>query len=66
MAEEKHDNKSPLRGGDLALQPVISVLVCGAVGYGVDQWLGVAPWGMLVGGILGFVAAMRVLWQAVK
>jgi ATP synthase protein I len=38
-----------------------SVLLLGALGYGLDRWLGTGPW-LLVGGLLfGFAAGMYLL-----
>ncbi|NBX86675.1 MAG: hypothetical protein EBQ80_05535 [Proteobacteria bacterium] len=45
---------------------VMSVLVGGGIGYGLDVWLGWAPWGMVVGGVLGFLAAMRQVWKVMQ
>ena len=38
-----------------------SVLAGGLIGYGVDSWLHIRPFGMLAGGALGFAAGIREL-----
>jgi F0F1-type ATP synthase assembly protein I len=32
-----------------------SILVLGGVGYAVDHWRGTAPWGLIIGLVLGIV-----------
>lgn len=38
-----------------------SVVVGGLMGYGLDHWLHTQPFGMLIGGALGFAAGIREL-----
>jgi ATP synthase protein I len=38
-----------------------SVVVGGLMGYGVDYWLHSRPFGLLIGGALGFAAGIREL-----
>ena len=38
----------------------------GGLGYGVDRWLGSAPWGVFVGLLLGFVVGFYELVKAVR
>jgi len=33
----------------------------GAIGWGIDAWLGTEPWGMLIGGLLGVTGGMYLL-----
>ena len=44
-----------------------SILLLGLIGYGLDRWLGSAPWllltGLLVGLIVGFYELARVIWR---
>jgi F0F1-type ATP synthase assembly protein I len=33
---------------------IVALLVCGGIGYAIDRWVThSAPWGMLVGGVIG-------------
>lgn len=43
-----------------------AVLVGAALGYGADKFLGTAPWGLLVGLILGFAAGVMNVIRAAK
>lgn len=43
-----------------------AVLVGAALGYGADNFLGTAPWGLLVGLILGFAAGVMNVIRAAK
>jgi ATP synthase protein I len=48
----------------LGINFFVSVIVGGAMGYGLDVLLGTKPWIMLLVGIpLGFAAAFRELWR---
>lgn len=38
-----------------------SVIAGGLMGYGLDHWLHSRPFGMLIGGALGFAAGIREL-----
>lgn len=41
----------------------ILTVVGGFIGYQIDGWLQVEPWGMVAGFILGFVAGMAALFR---
>jgi F0F1-type ATP synthase assembly protein I len=43
-----------------------AIVGLGAVGYGVDVWLGTKPWGMFVGLLLGLVVGFYELSKAVR
>lgn len=60
---EKHPNMS---GADLGLNFIISILICAAGGYGLDNLLNTPPLFMLLGFFLGFAAGMYVIWQKIK
>lgn len=47
---------SAMAGLEIGLRLVVGVLVCGALGFALDTWLGSLPWLMLLGGVLGFVS----------
>jgi F0F1-type ATP synthase assembly protein I len=38
-----------------------AILLFGAVGYGVDHWLGSGPWAMLTGLVAGFLVGFANL-----
>jgi F0F1-type ATP synthase assembly protein I len=61
-APEKRD----FSGAEVGINLLVSVLVAGALGYGLDRWLGWAPWGMLGGGALGFAAWLRTVWRLMR
>ena len=42
----------------LSTEFVAAILVGTAIGYGIDQFAGTAPWGMIVFLMLGFVAGV--------
>jgi ATP synthase protein I len=45
---------------------VVTVLVCGALGWGLDRWLGIAPGGLLIMTLVGFIIGMVNLWRAMN
>lgn len=54
------------KGYTLGLQFVVSILVGTAMGYGLDYAFGTLPLFMLVFMVLGFVAGLRAIWQALE
>lgn len=60
------DKRPELRGVDLGINLLVSVLVAGGLGYALDRWLGSLPWGMLAGGVLGFGAWLRQMWKVMQ
>jgi F0F1-type ATP synthase assembly protein I len=44
-----------------------AIILLGGIGYGVDAWLGTAPWGLLIGllaGIvIGFYELAKTIWR---
>jgi len=44
-----------------------AILLLGAAGYGLDQWLGTRPWfllgGLLLGVIVGFYELVKTTWR---
>jgi F0F1-type ATP synthase assembly protein I len=67
---------SPDRGSDpvrgavefltLGLTVAVALLVCVALGYLVDRWLGTSPWFTLVGVVLGIAAAVLLTVSRVR
>lgn len=43
---------------------VAALVVGGALGYGIDQWLGTTPWGMIVFFFLGFGAGFVNIYRS--
>ncbi len=60
----------PVRGAveflTLGLTVAVALLVCGALGYLVDRWLGTSPWFTLVGVVLGIAAAVLLTVSRVR
>jgi ATP synthase protein I len=52
------DASAIARGFRLSSELVAGVLVGAAIGWALDHWLGIAPWGMIVFVLLGFVAGV--------
>ena len=52
------------RGLRLSTELVAGVLVGGAIGYALDYWLGIRPWGFIVFVLLGFAAGILNLMRA--
>jgi ATP synthase protein I len=46
------------RGFRLSSELVAGVLVGAAIGWALDHWLGISPWGMIVFVLLGFTAGV--------
>ena len=51
------------RASVIGLHLVSGTLVGGAMGYGLDRWLGTSPWGLLFFLILGIIAGFRNAWR---
>ncbi len=54
------------RASVIGLHLVSGTLVGGVMGYGLDRWLGTAPWGLLFFLILGIIAGFRNAWRDAK
>ena len=52
------DPSAIARGFRLSTEFVAGVVVGAAIGWLVDRWLGISPWGMIVFLLLGFAAAV--------
>jgi F0F1-type ATP synthase assembly protein I len=42
-----------------------AILLLGGMGYGCDRWLGTAPWGLVIGLLLGVLVGLYQLAKAV-
>ena len=45
---------------------IAGLLVGGFLGYWLDRWLGWAPWSLVTGLIVGFVAGANNAWRAIR
>lgn len=45
---------------------IVAVLLFGAIGYGLDRWLGSSPWLLLIGFGLGFAAGLGILLKMAR
>jgi ATP synthase protein I len=52
------DPSAIARGFRLSTELVAGVLVGAAIGWLLDRWLGISPWGLIVFLLLGFVAGV--------
>ena len=49
------------RMSGVGLEFVVALCAFGAIGYGLDRWLGTLPWGLLAGLAVGFAAGLYLL-----
>ena len=54
------------RGLRLSTELVAGVLVGAGIGWALDRWLGISPWGLIVFLLLGFAAGVRNVVRAVN
>jgi ATP synthase protein I len=54
------------RGLRLSTELVAGVLVGAGIGWALDRWLGISPWGLIVFLLLGFAAGVLNVVRAVK
>jgi ATP synthase protein I len=58
------DPSAMARGFRLSTELVAGVLVGAALGWLLDKWLGISPWGLIVFLLLGFVAGVLNVMRA--
>ena len=58
------DPSAIARGFRLSSELVAGVLVGAAIGWALDRWLGISPWGMIVFLLLGFAAGVLNVMRA--
>jgi len=58
------DSSALARGFRLSAEFVAGVLVGAAIGWVLDRWLGISPWGMIVFLLAGFAAGVLNLMRA--
>lgn len=54
------------KGFALALNFIVSILLLGAIGWGIDWWQGTGPWGFLIGIGVGFGAGLYLMVKDAK
>jgi F0F1-type ATP synthase assembly protein I len=59
--QESAERAGPAAGASYTL--IGAIIVLGAIGYAVDSWRGTAPWGLVIGLMLGIVVGM---WELAK
>jgi ATP synthase protein I len=75
IKSDRHSDSSPnqrpisdpsaiARGFRLSTELVAGVLVGAAIGWLIDRWLGISPWGMIVFLLLGFAAGVLNVMRA--
>jgi ATP synthase protein I len=60
----KSDPSALARGFRLSTELVAGVLVGAFIGWALDKWLGISPWGMIVFLLLGFAAGVINVMRA--
>ena len=58
------DSSAMARGFRLSSELVAGVLVGAAIGWLIDRWLGISPWGIIVFLLLGFAAGVLNVMRA--
>ena len=58
------DPSAMARGLRLSTELVAGVVVGGPIGWFLDRWLGISPWGFIVFLLLGFVAGILNLMRS--
>jgi ATP synthase protein I len=60
------DPSAVARGFRLSTELVAGVLVGAVIGWLLDRWLGISPWGLIVFLLLGFVAGVLNVMRAAR
>jgi ATP synthase protein I len=60
----RSDPSALARGFRLSTELVAGVLVGAFIGWALDKWLGISPWGMIVFLLLGFAAGVINVMRA--
>jgi len=63
-AKPAADGSAMARGLRLSSELVAGVVVGAVIGYMLDRWLGLSPWGFIVFVLLGFAAGILNLMRA--
>jgi F0F1-type ATP synthase assembly protein I len=58
-----HGRSSSLGDGlNLTAEFLAALLTWGGVGWFVDRWLGIAPWALIIGLVVGNACGIYLLW----
>ena len=57
-SEDSNKRHNPWKFVHLGLQLTVTCLIFFGIGYGLDQRYGWAPWGLLIGGIIGIAVGL--------
>lgn len=60
------DAVPPAAGMGIGLTLVVSIFVCGAIGYTIDKWMDSAPWGLVIFLLLGIASGFYSVYKASK
>jgi len=63
-ARSATDSSALARGFRLSTELVVGVLVGAGLGWLIDRWLGISPWGLIVFLLLGFAAGVLNVMRA--
>lgn len=66
MAEKKGGMFKYMKYSTVGIEMAMSVVVGGAIGYWLDQWLGTEPWMMVFWVLCGVAAGFRSLYRTAK
>ena len=58
------DSSAIARGFRLSTELVVGVLVGAMIGWLLDRWLGISPWGLIIFLLLGFAAGVLNVMRA--
>lgn len=66
MADEKSGMFKYMKYSLVGIELALSIIVGGAIGYGLDYWLGTNPWMTIFWLICGIIAGFRSLYRTSK
>lgn len=66
MAEDDAFRKGISIAARVGVEMVAATVVGAGLGYGLDRWLGTAPWLLIVGVFLGATAGILGIFRLVK
>jgi F0F1-type ATP synthase assembly protein I len=64
--DEQAERSEWIRFTGLGFEFIAAVVVCGAIGYGLDRWLGLTPWMLIAGVAMGFVVGLAQLVRSAR
>ncbi len=66
MAEDDAFRKGLSMAARVGVEMVAATVVGAGLGYGLDHWLGTAPWLLIVGVFLGATAGILAIFRMAK